>query len=133
MLADTIKVVMQTSEVKKNCNGSKKYVIDKKIKESEERSIRSLYKENVFKKVMDDGLFIEDDDDITKIGEVDKDFHLVNKQTYHFQIDYDSSIGYYSTSLGVNVVYLPIGFYIIAFEMFYSDKIDHNNITINCT
>ena len=111
---------------------NKKYV-DDKIKESEERSIRSLYKENVFKKVMDDGLFIEDDDDITKIGEVDKDFHLVNKKTYHFQIDYDSSIGYYSTRLGVNVVYLPIGFYIIAFEMFYSDKIDHNNITINCS
>ena len=117
-------------EVKKKAD--EKYVNDQ-IKESEERSIRSLYKENVFKKVMDDGLFIEDDDDITKIGEVDKDFHLVNKKTYHFQIDYDSSIGYYSTRLGVNVVYLPIGFYIIAFEMFYSDKIDHNNITINCS
>ena len=117
-------------EVKKKAD--EKYVNDQ-IKESEERSIRSLYKENVFKKVMDDGLFIEDDDDIHKIGKDDKDFHLVNKKTYHFQIDYDSSIGYYSTRLGVNVVYLPIGFYIIAFEMFYSDKIDHNNITINCS
>ena len=108
-----------------------KYV-DDKIKESEERSIRSLYKENVFKKVMDDGLFIEDDDDIHKIGKVDKDFHPVNKQTYHFQIDYDSSDGYYSTRIAVNVVYLPIGFYILCFEMYFSDKIDHNNITVNC-
>ena len=106
--------------------------VDDKIKESEERSIRSLYKENVFKKVMDDGLFIEDDDDIHKIGKVDKDFHPVNKQTYHFQIDYDSSDGYYSTRLAVNVVYLPIGFYILCFEMYFSDKIDHNNITVNC-
>ena len=110
---------------------NKKYV-DDKIKESEERSIRSLYKENVFKKVMDDGLFIEDDDDIHKIGKVDKDFHRVNKQTYHFQIDYDSSDGYYSTRLAVNVVYLPIGFYILCFEMYFSDKIDHQNITVNC-
>ena len=106
--------------------------VDDKIKESEERSTRSLYKENVFKKVMDDGLFIEDDDDIHKIGKVDKDFHPVNKQTYHFQIDYDSSDGYYSTRIAVNVVYLPIGFYILCFEMYFSDKIDHNNITVNC-
>ena len=106
--------------------------VDDKIKESEERSTRSLYKENVFKKVMDDGLFIEDDDDIHKIGKVDKDFHRVNKQTYHFQIDYDSSDGYYSTRLAVNVVYLPIGFYILCFEMYFSDKIDHQNITVNC-
>ena len=55
--------------------------VDDKIKESEERSTRSLYKENVFKKVMDDGLFIEDDDDIHKIGKEYKDFHRVNKQT----------------------------------------------------
>ena len=101
--------------------------VDKKIQESEERSIRSLNQENVFKKVMDDGLFIEDDDDIHNIGVVDKDFHKVNKKTYHFQIDYDNSIGYYSTRLGVNVVYLPIGYYILAFEMFFSDKIDNNN------
>ena len=81
---------------------------------------------------MDDGLFIEDDDDIHQIGVVDKDFHKVNKKTYHFQIDYDNSIGYYSTRLGVNVVYLPIGYYILAFEMFFSDKIDNNNITVDC-
>ena len=106
--------------------------VNNKIKESEERSIRSLNQENVFKKVMDDGLFIEDDDDIHQIGVVDKDFHKVNKKTYHFQIDYDNSIGYYSTRLGVNVVYLPIGYYILAFEMFFSDKIDNNNITVDC-
>ena len=40
-------------------------------------------------------------------------------------------IGYYSTRLSVNVVYLPIGYYTIVFEMYFSDKIDQDKITIN--
>ena len=114
-----------------NTKVDEKFVKDE-IDKFEQRNISSNYKENVFKKVMDDGLFIEDDDDIKNIGKVDKDFHKVNKQTYHFRIDYDSSIGYYSSRLGVNVVYLPIGFYILCFEMYFTDKIDHQNITVNC-
>ena len=105
--------------------------IDKKIQESEERSIRAVQQENVFEKVMVDDLFILDDDDIHKVAVVDKDFHKVNQQTYQFKIDYDSSIGYYSTRLSVNVVYLPIGYYTIVFEMYFSDKIDQDKITIN--
>ena len=106
-------------------------IIDKKIQESEERSIRAVQQENVFEKVMVDDLFILDDDDIHTVAVVNKEFHKVNQQTYQFKIDYDSSIGYYSTRLGVNVVYLPIGFYTIVFEMYFSDKIDHDKITIN--
>ena len=106
-------------------------IIDKKIQESEERSIRAVQQENVFEKVMVDDFFILDDDDIKKVAVVNKEFHKVNQQTYQFKIDYDSSIGYYSTRLGVNVVYLPIGYYTIVFEMYFSDKIDHDKITIN--
>ena len=106
-------------------------IIDKKIQESEERSIRAVQQENVFEKVMVDDLFILDDDDIKKVAVVDKEFHKVNQQTYQFKIDYDSSIGYYSTRLGVNVVYLPIGYYTIVSEMYFSDKIDHDKITID--
>ena len=106
-------------------------VIDKKIKESEERSIRAVQQENVFEKVMVDDLFILDDDDIHKVAVVDKDFHKVNQETYLFKIDYDSSIGYYSTRLSVNVVYLPIGYYTIVFEMYCTDKIDQDKITVN--
>ena len=106
-------------------------VIDKKIQESEERSIEAVQQENVFEKVMVDDLFILDDDDIHKVAVVDKDFHKVNQETYQFKIDYDSSIGYYSTRLSVNVVYLPIGYYTIVFEMYFSDKIDQDKITIN--
>ena len=108
-------------------------VIDKKIQESEERSIRAVQQENVFEKVMVDDLFILDDDDIHKVAVVDKDFHNINQQTYQFKIDYDSSIGYYSTRLSVNVVYLPIGYYTIVFEMYFSDKIDPDKITINAS
>ena len=105
-------------------------IIDKKIQESEERSILAVQQENVFEKVMVDDLFILDDDDIHKVAVVDKDFHKVNQQTYLFKIDYDSEIGYYSTRLGVNVVYLPIGYYTIVFEMYFLNKIDRDKITI---
>ena len=120
--------------VNKTVNGSNVIIndtIDKKIQESEERSIEAVQQENVFEKVMVDDLFILDDDDIHKVAVVDKDFHKVNQQTYLFKIDYDSSIGYYSTRLSVNVVYLPIGYYTIVFEMYFSDKIDQDKITIN--
>ena len=88
---------------------------------------------NVFEKVMIGDLFILDDDDIHKVAVVDKDFHKVNQQTYQFKIDYDSEIGYYSTRLGINVVYLPIGYYTIVFEMYFSNKIDPGKITINAS
>ena len=120
--------------VNKTVNGSNVIIngtIDKKIQESEERSIEAVQQENVFEKVMVDDLFILDDDDIHKVAVVDKDFHKVNQQTYLFKIDYDSEIGYYSTRLSVNVVYLPIGYYTIVFEMYFSDKIDQDKITIN--
>ena len=74
-------------------------IIDSKIKESERLSIESNDIENVFKKVMDDDLFKEDDDDIHKVGVQNKKFHSVNKKTYEFKIDYDSSIGYYLLDL----------------------------------
>ena len=106
-------------------------IINKKIQESEERSIEAVQQENVFEKGLVDDLFILDDDDIKKVAVVNKEFHKVNQQTYQFKIDYDSSIGYYSTRLGVNVVYLPIGYYTIVFEMYFSDKIDQDKITIN--
>ena len=107
--------------------------INDKIQESEERSIKAVQLENVFKKVMRDDLFIIDDDDIHKVAVVKKDFHKIKQQTYQFKIDYDSSIKYYSTSLGVNVVYLPTGYYTIVFEMYFSDKIDPDEITVNAT
>ena len=108
-----------------------KKFVDDKIKESEERSIIAVSQENAFLKVMDDDLFVIEDDDIHRVGVVDKKFHQVNQQTYQFKIDYDSKIGYYSTRLGVSVIYLPISHYTIIFEMYFSDKIDPDQITID--
>ena len=42
-------------------------IIDTKIIESEEKSTESVHQENVFKRVMDNDEFKEDDDDIHKI------------------------------------------------------------------
>ena len=80
--------------VNNTVNGSNVIIndlINKKIQESEERSIEAVQQE----KVMVDELFILDDDDIKKVAVVNKEFHKVNQQTYQFKIDYDSSIGYY--------------------------------------
>ena len=116
-------------DTKAATKADKKFV-DDKIKESEERSIRAVSQENAFLKVMDDDLFVIEEDDIHRVGAVDKDFHVVNQLTYEFKIDYDSKMGDYSTSLGVSVIYLPISHYTIIFEMHFSDKIDPDQINI---
>ena len=103
-------------------------IVDQKIKESEEQSIISIEGENVFKKVMDDDLFKEDDDDIHKNGVVNKNYHKLNQKTYKFSIDYDSSIGYYSTRLSIDVVYLPINSYTMIYEMYVDDGITVSQI-----
>ena len=85
--------------------------------------------ENVFKKVMDDDEFKEGDGDIHKDGVVQKDFHKLNQQTYKFKIDYNSRIQHYYTKLSINIIYLPIGYYTMIFEMYAEDgiKIDPVN------
>jgi len=67
----------------------------KKIKESEHLDIKGNNEENVFSFVMDKDLFKEDDSDITKVGKVYKDLYKIHKETYQFNINYDSIIGYY--------------------------------------
>ena len=98
-------------------------VIDKKIKESEEKSIQIVKQENVFEKVMDDDEFKEDDDDIHKIGVQNKDFHSINKKTYEFKIDYDpdEGDGEYSARLSIDLIYLPTGSYTMVYEMYIDD------------
>ena len=106
---------------------NKKYV-DNKITESEEGSIEVVQQENVFKKVMDDDEFKEDDNDIHKVGVRNKNFHLVNKKTYEFKIDYDSSLGYYSTRLSIDLIYLPVGSYTMVYEMYIDNGITVDEI-----
>ena len=93
--------------------------IETKIEESEEASIRAAQSENVFLRVMDNGLFKEDDDDISKVGSIDKDYHTINHKPYLFYIDYDSSIAHHSTRLSTDLVYLSIGYYTMALELYF--------------
>ena len=77
---------------------------------------------------MDDDEFKEDDNDIHKVGTTNKNFHLVNKKTYEFKIDYDSSIGYYSTRQSIDLIYLPIGSFTMVYEMYVDDGITIDEI-----
>ena len=79
---------------------------------------------------MDDDKFKEDDDDIHKVGVQNKNFHLVNKKTYEFKIDYDSSIGYYSTRLSIDLIYLPTSSYTMVYEMYIDDGITIDEIDV---
>ena len=105
-------------------------LIDTKIRASETLAIESIDRENVFKKVMDDDEFKEDDDDIHKVGVQNKNFHFVNKKTCEFKIDYDSSIGYYSTRLSIDLIYLPLGSYTMVYEMYIDDGITIDEIDV---
>ena len=104
--------------------------INDKIKKLEEKSIHTVNQENVFKKVMDDDEFKEDDDDIHKVGVQNKDFHSVNKKTYEFKIDYDSDEGdgEYSTRLSIDLIYLPTGPYTMVYEMYIDDGLTVDQI-----
>ena len=106
--------------------------IDKKIKESEERAIQSIIKENVFDKVMTDNHFKEDDDRIKFISTINYNLlHKINQMTYLFTIDYDSDKSYYSTRLSIDLRYLNIGTYTMVFEMKFTPDIDQNKVTVN--
>ena len=111
-----------------NSESSMIILINDKIKKSAERSIEVVQQENVFKKVMDDDEFKEDDIDIHKVGVRNKNFHLVNKKTYEFKIDYDSSLGYYSTRLSIDFIYLPISSYTMLYEMYIDNGITVDEI-----
>ena len=108
-------------------------LIDSKITEAEEFNIKSSTQNNAFLFVMDNDLFKEDDNDITKVGEVDKDFYQIKKATYEFTIKYDSSIKYYSVRLSIDLISLPLGEYTLVFEMYYSGKTNQNEVTVSAT
>ena len=67
-------------------------IIDVRLRESEEKSIQSVLQENVFKKVMTDNLFKEDDDRIEFLSTINYNLlHRINHLTYLFRIKKRSS------------------------------------------
>ena len=108
-------------------------LIDSKITEAEKFNIKSSTQNNAFLFVMNNDLFKEDDNDITKVGKVEKHFYQIKKATYEFTIKYDTSIKYYRTRLSIDLISLPLGEYTLVFEMYYSGKTDQNQVTVNAT
>ena len=106
-------------------------LIEDKVSQAEALNIKANRQDNEFSFVMDDDLFKEDDDDITKVRKVDKDYYDINKATYQFKIKYDSAIGYYSTRLTIDLKSLDLGEYTLAFEMYYNDKVDHDEVVVD--
>ena len=109
-------------------HGANKKYVDEMITNSEKRVKEVTDQENVFKRVMDNDEFKEDDDDIHKIGAKNKDFHMINKKTYEFKIDYDSDIGYYSTRLSIDLIYLDADSYTMVFEMYVDNGLTVDEI-----
>ena len=122
------KSIINLADPTANSHGANKKSVDGKIEASEKASIRAVQQENVFARVVKNDDFKEDDDDIHKVGSVQKDFHQVNHQTYQFKIDYDSSIGYHSTRLSIDLIYLPLGSYTMVYEMYIEDGITIDEI-----
>ena len=120
--------------VNKTINNSNTIIstlIDKKIKESEEASISSVSQENVFKKVMTDNLFKENDDRIEFLSTINYNLlHLINHETYLFRIKKDRPNSY-NARLSIDLRYLPTGTYTMAFEMKFVPQIDQNNVSVN--
>ena len=106
-------------------------LITDKVSESEALNIKANRQENEFSFVMDDDLFNEDDDDIVKVRKVDKDYYDINHATYQFKIKYDSDIGYYSTRLTIDLKSLDLGEYTLAFEMYYGNRVDRDEVVVN--
>ena len=106
-------------------------LIEDKVSEAEALNIKANRQDNEFSFVMDDDLFKEDDDDITKVRKVDKDYYDINKATYQFKIKYDSAISYYSTRLTIDLKSLDLGEYTLAFEMYYGNLVDRNEVVVD--
>ena len=105
-------------------------IINQKIKESEERSIQSVQQENIFKKVMTDNLFKEDDR-IEFLSTINYNLlHRINHQTYLFRIKKDRPESY-NCRLSIDLRYLPTGTYTMVFEMKFFTQIDHNKVSVN--
>ena len=106
-------------------------IIDNKIQESEERSIQSVQQENIFKKVMTDNLFKEDDDRIEFLSTINYNLlHRINHLTYLFRIKKDPPESY-NGRLSIDLRYLPSGTYTMVFEMKFFPQIDHDKVSVN--
>ena len=106
-------------------------IIDLRLQESEKRSIQSVQQENIFKKVMTDNLFKEDDDRIEFLSTINYNLlHRINHLNYLFRIKKDPPESY-NGRLSIDLRYLPTGTYTMVFEMKFFPQIDHDKVSVN--
>lgn len=75
-----------------------------------------------------------DEDDITGKPMIFKDFHRFDKKTKAFELNLDSSKGYYSSRFGVNMYTATKSEYTVICEMWWeSKKVDYNSVTLTAT
>ena len=103
-------------------------IIEKKIQESEERSIQSVLQENIFKKVMTDDLFKEDDDRIEFLSTINYIVSIIKHIFSELKKDRPES---YNGRLSIDLRYLPTSTYTMVFEMKFFPQIDHNKVSVN--
>ena len=102
-------------------------IIDLRLQES----IQSVQQENVFKKVMTDNLFKEDDDRIEFLSTINYNLlHRINHLTYLFRIKKDPPESY-NGRFSIDLRYLPTGTYTMVFEMKFFPQIDHDKVSVN--
>ena len=92
-------------------------------------NIEARKKENVFSFVMDDDLFKEGDDDITKVGKIEKDFYDINQATYEFKLIMTQK----SVIITRLTIALDIGEFTLVFEMYYNrcTIIDKDSVVVD--
>ena len=102
-----------------------------------ESHVQSANAENKFKYIMDDPdaqLSEEDDVNLGNIATYQDSPHQINKKVVDMKLLLDSSKGYYSSRVGLNLYSLSNGEYTVCLEiMWVNDDIDPNSLDIDGT
>ena len=102
-----------------------------------ESHVQSANAENKFKYIMDDpGAQLSEEDDV-KLGNIvtyQNSPHQINKKVVDMKLLLDSSKGYYSSRVGLNLYSLSNGEYTVCIEiMWVNDDIDPDSFDIDGT
>lgn len=96
--------------------------------------IHTVGSENIFRYLKNDAknqLSEEDDIEYGDIVNHQSPYHRINKKTLDAKLLLDSAKGYYSSRLRLNMYPLSLGYYTLAFEIYYPVEIDDNSISIS--
>lgn len=96
--------------------------------------VTSVGRENVFNNIMTNSASQLTEEKNIKFGNLidhPNPHHKINKKVLDTKLIFDSSHGYYSSRLGINMYPIAINKYTIAFEMYFPTEIDHDSVDIS--